>query len=156
MTTLPEPTPTAPAAGQTTNPLTDAVFQAAVDNFIHESRRESTSPPPAQRETPAMSARTTEITRAVMYCSLATVPPGLITVAVMVASEHADPTVIGMICAAPAAVAVPVLALARLLRRAKDAMPEQHVHHYAGPVYQDQRNVHSKTTGLWAKTTNQQ
>ncbi|MET9122078.1 hypothetical protein [Streptomyces sp. NPDC004528] len=55
-----------------------------------------------------MYARTTEITRPVMYASLATVPP------VLVAPEHANPTVIGVICAPPAALAVPILPLARL------------------------------------------
>ncbi|MFF4489437.1 hypothetical protein ACFY0F_23560 [Streptomyces sp. NPDC001544] len=155
MTVLPEP-PAAPAAGQATNPLTDAVIQAAIDNLVHEARRESTSPPTPQRETPTMSPRTTEITRAVMYCSLATVPPGLVATAILVASEHADPTVIGMICGAPAAIAVPILAIARLLRRAKDVVPPEIHHHYEGTVYQDQRNVHSHTRGVWAKTTNQQ
>lgn len=152
------PEPTAATAGQSANPLADAVMQAAVDNFIHESRRDSMSPPQLRADIPAMSARTTEITRAVMYCSLATVPPGLIAVAVMVASEHANPTVIGMICAAPAALAVPILAIARLLRGAKDvaqaAPPEIH-QHYTGHVYQDQRSTHSSTRGVWAKTVNQ-
>lgn len=134
MTVLPESQPTAPAAGQTSNPLTDAVYQAAVDNFIHESRRESTSPPGPSREVPAMSARTTEFTRSVMYCSLATVPPGLITVAVMVASEHANSTVIGMICAVPA---VTALAVARLVRRAGEAAPTEINQYYSGDVRQE-------------------
>lgn len=154
MTVLPEP-PAAPAVGQATNPLTDAVIRAAVDNLVHEARRESTSPP-AQREVPAMSARTTETARAVMFCSLATVPPGLVAVAVMVASEHANPTVIGMICAAPAAIAVPILALARLLRRAGQAAPAEIHQHYTGPVHQDQRKVENKNVGAWVKNTNQQ
>ena len=151
MTVLPEPGPaTADAAGQTTNPLSDAVVRAAIENAIHESRRDSTSPPASHRDVPAMSARTTELTRAVMYCSLATVPPGLIAVAVMVASEHANPTVIGMICAAPAAIAVPILALARLIRRAGQAAPTDVHHHYNGPVRQDthvdaRRSLTSKT-----------
>jgi hypothetical protein len=168
---LPEPTPTAPAAGQADNPLTDSVMQAAVRDFItqtsyrnndpdvpsHEDGpRVGTTPPVQQPGIPAMSARTTEITRSVMYASMATVPPGLIAVAVMVASEHANPTVIGMICAAPAAIAVPILALARLFRSAKEAEPDVHHHSYSGPVYQDQRNVHSSTRGVWAKTNNQQ
>jgi len=134
MPVLPEPP--AATAGQAANPLTDAVFRAAVDNLVHEARRDSTSPAPG-RETPPMSARTTELTRAVMYCSLATVPPGLIAVAVMVASEHANPTVIGMICAAPAAIAVPILALARLIRRAGEATPTEIHNHFSGPVRQE-------------------
>jgi hypothetical protein len=84
-----------------------------------------------------MSARTTEVTRSVMYCSLATVPPGLIAVAVMVASEHANPTIIGMICAAPAAIAVPILALARLVRRAGEAAPSEIHQTYTGNVHQE-------------------
>ncbi|WPO70217.1 hypothetical protein [Streptomyces sp. KN37] len=114
------------------------------------------SPPVAQPGIPPMTVRTTEVTRAIMFSSLATVPPGLIAVAVMVASEHADPTVIGMICAAPAAIAVPILALARLVRRAGESTPAEIHNHYDGPVYQDQRNVHTKNTGVWAKTNNQQ
>jgi hypothetical protein len=114
------------------------------------------TPPVPQPGVPPMSHRTTETARAVMFCSLATVPPGLIAIGIMVASEHADPTVIGMICAAPAAIAVPILALARLLRGAKEVTPDVHHHHYEGPVYQDQRHVHSSTRGLWAKTNNQQ
>ncbi|ELP69164.1 hypothetical protein STRTUCAR8_07488 [Streptomyces turgidiscabies Car8] len=45
-----------------------------------------------------------------------------------------------------------VLALARLAGHAKPA-PDIH-HQYEGPVYQDQRNVHTRTTGVWAKTNN--
>lgn len=151
MTVLPEPKPTAPAAGQA-NQLTDAVVRAAVENAIHEMRRDSTSPPASQRDVPAMSARTTEFTRSVMYCSLATVPPGLIAVAVMVASEHANPTVIGMICAAPAAIAVPILALARLIRRVGEAAPGDTHNHYSGTVYQQQHTANSKA--VWNKTVN--
>ncbi len=40
------------------------------------------------------------------------------------------------------------------MKRAKDATPDVHHHHYTGPV--DQRTVHSRTRGVWAKTTNQQ
>lgn len=118
--------------------------------------RIGTAPVVPQPGIPPMSARTTEITRAVMFCSFATVPPGLIAIAAMVASQHANPTVIGMICAAPAALAVPILAIARLIRRAGEATPPEIHNHYEGPVYQDQRNVHSHTRGVWAKTTNQQ
>jgi hypothetical protein len=152
MLDLPEPKPTATAAGQATNPLTDAVMQAAVDNAIHEWRRESTSPAASKSDVPAMSARTTEITRAVMYCSMATVPPGLLAVAVMVASEHANPAAIGMICAAPAAIAVPILALARLVRRAGEAAPDEIHQTYTGNVHQETRVTH--TRAVWSKTIN--
>jgi len=113
------------------------------------------APPVAQPGIPPMSQRTTEIARAVMYSSLATVPPGLIAVAVLVASEHANPTVIGTICAAPAALAVPILALARLMRRTGEALPAEHHHHYKGPVYQDQRSTTNQTKAVIANIRNQ-
>jgi len=118
--------------------------------------RIGTAPPVPQPGLPPMSQQATDIGRTAIYCGLATVPPGLIAIGLLLASEYADPTVIVMICAAPAAIAVPILALARLLRRAKDVLPTEQHHHYNGPVYQDQRHVHSRTSGVWAKTTNNQ
>jgi hypothetical protein len=114
--------------------------------------RIGTTPPVPQPGIPPMGQQATDIGRAAMYCGLATVPPGLIAIGIMVASQHADPTVIGMICAAPAALAVPILAIARLIRGAKPE-PDVH-HHYNGPV--DQRHVRTTTKGVWAKTNNQQ
>jgi hypothetical protein len=150
---LPEP-PAATAAGQAANPLTDAVIKAAVDNAIHESRRDSTTPPARKPERPAMSSKATDDSvRMIAFGGMflmVSAGGGII----MVASDFADPTVIGMICAAPAVLALPILALARLARRAKPE-PEIH-HHYTGPVHQDQRNVENKNTGVWVKNTNQQ
>ncbi|MFF8100145.1 hypothetical protein ACF07S_10275 [Streptomyces sp. NPDC016640] len=109
------------------------------------------TPPVPQPGVPAMSQQATDIGRAAMYCGLATVPPGLVAVAILVASEHADPTVIGMVCAAPAALAVPIFALARLFRSAK---PEPEVHqHIHGDV--TQTTVNAKSSGVWAKNINQ-
>ena len=73
---------------------------------------------------------------------------------VMVASDFADPTVIGMICAAPAALAIPILAVARLMRAARPE-PETHIHHN-GPVHIDQRDQSSHTRGIWAKTVHRE
>jgi hypothetical protein len=158
MTVLPEPKPTAPAAGQAHIDDNARKLLAAVEEAMQTptSYRDNApvpqygpTPPVPQPGVPPMSARTTELTRSVMYCSLATVPPGLIAVAVMVASEHANPTVIGMICAAPAAIAVPILAIARLIRRAGEAAPDEHHHHYSGPVYQQHSETHSRS--IWNK-----
>ena len=52
-------------------------------------------------------------------------------------------------------VAVPVLAVARMLRSARDVLPDEHHHHYTGPVHQEQHHTHTTTRGVWAKTTNQ-
>ncbi|MET8982059.1 hypothetical protein ABZX85_41350 [Streptomyces sp. NPDC004539] len=112
------------------------------------------TPPVAQPGIPPMSQRAVDASRLMLTAGLATVPPGLVAIGILVASRQADPTVIGMICAAPAAVAVPVLALARLFTRAREAAPDTHHHHYDGPVYQDQRTTHTRTAGVWAKTDN--
>ncbi|WP_045562994.1 hypothetical protein [Streptomyces sp. FxanaA7] len=153
----PEPTDRA-EIHKLANAVEEALTEAMQTSYRDDTPvpRIGTAPPVAQPGIPPMSARTTEITRSVMYCSLATVPPGLIAVAVLVASENANPTVIGMICAAPAALAVPILALARLIRGAGQAAPPEIHNHVNGPVYVDQRNVHTSTRGVWAKTNNQQ
>lgn len=71
----------------------------------------------------------------------------------MYLSQYADPVVCGIVFGAPTAL---VFALSRFAKRAKDALPEQHHHHYEGTVYQDQRTQYTSTRGVWAKTTNQQ
>ncbi|MFE4961666.1 hypothetical protein [Streptomyces sp. NPDC056660] len=112
------------------------------------------TPPVAQQGTPPMSQRAVDTSRLMLTAGLSTVPPGLIAIGVLIASRHADPTVIGMICAAPAAVAVPILALARLFTRvAEDAPDEHHHHHYSGPVRQENTTTH--THGLIARTRNE-
>ncbi|KUM86370.1 MULTISPECIES: hypothetical protein [Streptomyces] len=109
-------------------------------------------PPVVQPGVPPMSQRAVDASRLMLTAGLATVPPGLIAIGVLVASRQADPTVIGMICAAPAAVAVPVLALARLFRRIGEAAPDEHHHHYSGSVRQEHTTTH--TRGLFARTHN--
>ncbi|MFF5307487.1 hypothetical protein ACFY5F_49875 [Streptomyces sp. NPDC013161] len=109
-------------------------------------------PPVAQPGVPPMSQRAVDASRLMLTAGLATVPPGLIAIGVLIASREADPTVIGMICAAPAAVAVPVLALARLFRRIGEAAPDEHHHHYSGPVHQEHTTTH--TRGILARTHN--
>lgn len=157
---LPEP-PAAPVAGQAHLDDQARKLLAAVEDAMRTptAYRDNTplpaigtTPPVPQPGIPPMSARTTEITRAVMYASFATVPPGLIAVAVMVASQHANPTVVGMICAAPAAIAVPILALARLIRRAGEAAPAEIHQTYTGNVHQETRTTNTKA--VWSKTIN--
>ncbi|WP_449349608.1 hypothetical protein [Streptomyces shaanxiensis] len=107
-------------------------------------------PPVVQPGVPPMSQRAVDASRLMLTAGLATVPPGLIAIGVLIASREADPTVIGMICAAPAAVAVPVFALARLFRRIGEAAPDEHHHHYSGPVHQEHTTTH--TRGIFART----
>ncbi|MER7507060.1 hypothetical protein ABTX82_01725 [Streptomyces lavendulae] len=113
-----------------------------------------TTPPIAQPGRPPMSQRATDISSIMLYGGLATVPPGLIAIGLLVASGYADPAVIGMICVAPAVIAVPVLAVARLLRGAQGVVPGEQHHHYNGPVSQQHQTVNTQTRGLFAKTIN--
>ncbi len=159
MTVLPEPTPTAPAAGQAANPLTDAVIQAAVDNAIEEARRQDTSPkavigtapPVAQPGRPPMSAKAVDDTARMLGASVLVATSGGAATAILWASGHANPAVVGIVFGAPTAL---VLALGRLAKRARPE-PDVH-HHYEGPVYQDQRSVESRNFGVWAKNNNEQ
>lgn len=162
MSAQPEPTDRAEVRKLATA-VDDVLIEALQTRFHNpdlpswtDGPRIGTTPPVPQPGVPPMSQQATDVGKAALFCGLATVPPGLIAIGVMVASEYANPTVIGMICAAPAAIAVPILALARLVRRAGESTPAEIHNHYDGPVYQDQRNVHSRTSGLWAKTNNQQ
>lgn len=158
MTVLPEP-PAAPAAGQATNPLTDAVIAAAVDNAIEKAKLQGTtpmavigtSPPVPQAGRPPMSAKAVDDTARMLGASVLIAVSGGSTTAVLWASGYANPAVIACVFGAPTAL---VLALGRLAKRAKGVLPEEHHHHYTGPV--DQRTVHASTRGVWAKTTNQQ
>lgn len=138
--------------------LIEAVNEALPTSYRDPSPipRYGPTPPVPQPGVPAMSQQATDIGRAAMFCGLATVPPGLIAIGIMVASEHADPTVIGLICAAPAALAVPILAVAALIRsaaRSAQGIGGEHHHHYAGPVHQEHRTV-TTDSRWWGKTTN--
>lgn len=104
---------------------------------------------------PPMSQKATDNSALMLSAGLATVPPGLIAIGLLVASGYADPLVIGMICSAPAFIAVPVLAIARLLRGAQGLGAEHH-HHYNAPVTHHTVSTETQTRGLFAKTINRQ
>ncbi|MGW5651827.1 hypothetical protein [Streptomyces humi] len=164
---FPETTPAAPLSGVR---MSDDVAAAEAARIIADAYkpapetptayRDDTplprfgdTPPVAQQGTPPMSQRAVDTGRLMLTAGLSTVPPGLIAIGVLVASRHADPTVIGMICAAPAVIAVPILALARLFTRVAETVPDEHHHHYNGPVRQE--NTTTKTYGLIAQTRNE-
>ncbi|WP_020135073.1 hypothetical protein [Streptomyces sp. 351MFTsu5.1] len=143
---LPEPPAT---TGQAPNPLADAVIQAAIDNAIHEARRTGTAPPAPRPERPAMSQKATDDSvRMIAFggMSLMVCTGGGI---VMIASDFADPTVIGVSLGGLAAL---TLAIARLIRRAGEAAPTEIHQTYTGPVHHDTRIT--QTRAVWSKTTN--
>jgi hypothetical protein len=161
MPVLPEPTPTAPAAGQTHNPLTDSILQAAVNDALTKTfHRDDTpvptvgsAPPVAQPGRPPMSQKAVDVSSIMLAGSVASVPLGGMTCLVLYTLNQVDPVSLTIGASAPVAL---VLAIGALLRRARGVLPDEHHHHYDGPVYQDQRNVQTSTRGVWAKTTNQQ
>ena len=109
------------------------------------------APPVAQPGRPPMTQGATDASVLMLAGATATTMVGGTAAVLMYVSQFADPLVCGLVFGAPTAL---VLALARLLKGAKPA-PDVH-HHYDGPVYQDQRNIHTRTTGVWAKTNNEQ
>ncbi|MGI5436464.1 hypothetical protein ACQEV4_03005 [Streptomyces shenzhenensis] len=109
------------------------------------------TPPVAQPGRPPMSQGATDASVLMLAGGATTAMIGGTAAVLMYVSQYADPIVCAIIFGAPTAL---VLALARLAKRAKPT-PEIH-HHYEGPVHQDHRTVHSRTTGVWAKTNNQQ
>ncbi|MGW3955161.1 hypothetical protein ACWEKM_30445 [Streptomyces sp. NPDC004752] len=109
------------------------------------------APPVAQPGRPPMSQGATDASVLMLAGGATTAMVGGTAAVLMYVSQYADPIVCAIVFGAPTAL---LLALAKLAKRAKPA-PEIH-QHYEGPVYQDQRNVHSRTTGVWAKTNNQQ
>src|SRR5690606_929972 len=131
MTALPEP-PAAPAAGQATSPLTDAVLRAAGRDAIHQASYRDDSPPPVrapappgpQPGRPPMSAKAGAASVRVLSASVLTATGGGAATAVLWAPGHANPAVVACVFGAPTAL---VLALGRLARKAR---PEPEVHQH--------------------------
>ncbi|MFD8392930.1 hypothetical protein ACFV2N_27955 [Streptomyces sp. NPDC059680] len=113
--------------------------------------RYGSTPPVAQPGRPPMSQGATDASVLMLSGAAATSMTGLTAAVLMYVSQTANPVVCAIVFGAPSLF---VLALARLAKRAQPA-PDIH-QHYEGPVYQDQRNVHTTTRGVWAKTTNKQ
>ncbi|WP_427167227.1 hypothetical protein ACQF4J_30275 [Streptomyces sp. C1-1] len=109
------------------------------------------TPPVTQPGRPPMSQGATDASVLMLAGATATTMVGGTAAVLMYVSQFADPLVCGLVFGAPTAL---VLALARLVKRAQPA-PDVH-HHYTGPVHHDQRTVHTRTTGVWAKSTTHQ
>jgi hypothetical protein len=160
MSHLPEP-PAAPAAGQSTNPLTESVIQAAVRDVISQSSyRDDTpvpeigdAPPVAQPGIPPMSSKATDASVMMIAGGFLSLCLGTATSAVLYFSGQADPVVVGCICAAPP---VAFFSLRGLVKSLKGAAPDEIHNHYTGPVHVDQRETRTENKGVWVKNTNQQ
>jgi hypothetical protein len=106
------------------------------------------TPPVAQPGRPPMSPKAVDDSVRMLSASVLIATTGGATTAILWASGYANPSVIALVFGAPTALA---LAIGRLLSRAKDVLPDEHHHHYTGPVHQ--QTVNSQTR-LWGNTTN--
>lgn len=158
---LPEPTPTAPAAGQAHLNDQAQLFLTAVEDALRTptSYRDDspvphvgTASPVEQPGRPAMSGKAVDDTARMLSASVLIAVTGGSGTALLWASGYANPTVVALVFGAPTALA---LAFGRVMKRAREATPPEIHNHYTGDVYQDQRNVHTSTRGVWAKTNNQ-
>lgn len=149
-TTVGQPVPA--KAQELINAVEDAL---AVTSYRNNAPLPATgnSPPVAQPGRPPMSQKATDASALMLSGSVLTVAAGGATTAVLWMSGHANPVVIGLVFGAPTAL---ILAFARLARRVGQAAPDVHNHTYEGTVHQDQRNVRTKTSGVWAKTNNKE
>ncbi|WP_019056435.1 hypothetical protein [Streptomyces prunicolor] len=154
---------TTPGHTQTDPGMTDAEAASEARRIIADAYRPTAyrddtpvpargdTPPVAQPGRPPMSQGATDASVLMLAGGVTTTMVGGTAAVLMYVSQFADPLVCALVFGAPTAL---VLALARLLKGAKPA-PDIH-QHYDGPVYQDQRTIHTRTTGVWAKTDNQQ
>ena len=174
MNTLPEPNKEQPHATQAGQPTLDhdqiwnAYDRAILEGRLYtiptrykddtETPRIGPTPPVPPPGRPPMSSKATDDSVRMIAAGFLTLCAGTATAAVLHFSSNADPTVIGAMAAVPAGLAIPVLALSRLVKRVKDtveAAPPVIHNHYEGTVHQDHRTVNSTTRGLLASTRNQ-
>ncbi len=155
---LQQPT-TTPDVNEQANKLIAAVNEAITPptNYRDETPVPAigAAPPVRQPGRPAMSQRATDASVLMLSAGIASVPMGGMAALVIYALGNADPTALAIGAAAPAAFAVPILALSSLVKRAKTAVPAEQHHHYNGTVIQDHRTTTTHTRGVWARTRNE-
>jgi len=146
-------------------PLSEEVAAEAARRLIDDAYRPTayrddspipaigSSPPVPQPGRPPMSQRAVDVNTTILTVGITSLPVGGMTSLVLYALGHVDPTTLAIAAAAPASLAVPILALSRLAKRAKQAMPDVHHHHYNGPV--DQREQRTENRGVWVRNRNE-
>lgn len=109
-----------------------------------------TTPPVTQPGRPPMSQKATDASALMLAGGATSLLVGGSASLVMLASGYADPVVCAILLGSPT---VLVLAISRLLGRAKNAIPAEHHHHYNGPVQQTNQAITTQSSWL-GKTTN--
>ena len=115
------------------------------------------APQPGTRR-PPMSQKATDASVLMLSAGVASIPIGGMTSLVVYTLGHVDPTSLAIAATAPAALAIPILALSRLVKRAKEtveAAPPVIHQHYNGTVIHDERSITSTSRGIIANTRNQ-
>jgi hypothetical protein len=159
---LPDRRPTT-TTGQPTNDQAQQLINAVNDALAEQATSyRDTSPVPTvgtalpvpQPGRPPMSQRAADTSALMLSGGVATVLVGGGVSLVMVASGSADPVVCGIIFGAPT---ILVLALARLMKRTKDAVeaapPVTH-QHYNGSVTHT-TEITTQTRGMFSRTRNE-
>lgn len=166
---LPEPRPTDTDGQreQTAQEIADALIAAVnqampkVPTHLEDGGQASkipTPPPVDQPGSPPMTPRETQIGRVALYGGAGISLPILSGAVFMVATEHANPEVIAWCAGGMTSLALLVATFGYLVKRIVAAAPPPEIHnHYEGStIHQDQRNIHSRTSGVWARSSNQQ
>ena len=154
----PEPRPTI-TDGQRETTLADDILEAAVEHSIARARADGTSPQAVIGNTPPepqpgrtpMSQRATDQSVLMLCAGGMTLLAGGGISAVFVASDAANPIVVGVFFGG---VGFVFLAAKALVKGVKKLAPDETHHHYNAPVTVDQRTTQIETRGVWAKTDN--
>ncbi|MFC8704107.1 hypothetical protein ACFUIV_18225 [Streptomyces anulatus] len=109
------------------------------------------APPIEQPGRPAMSQKATDASVLMLAGGFTTVMVSGSAAGLMYFSQFADPVACAIVLGAPVAL---VMAVSRLVAKARAAAPQPVVQHYHGAVHQDTRTVTSTTRGVIANTRN--
>lgn len=116
-----------------------------------EGGRIGDAAPVEQPGTPAMTRRETQIGRVALCVGVGVSLPILSGAVLLVATERANPAVIAWGAIGIGSLTALVAALGYLVKRVMSAAPPEIHNHIAGNVYEDRRDVRTKTNAVWAK-----
>ena len=152
MTPQPEPTDRAEVtklAAAVEEALAEALPTSYRDNSPLPAYGPTPPVPQPGARRPPMSQRATDASALMLSAGVASLPIGGMTSLVLYTLGHTDPVSLAIGAGAPASLAIPILALARLVRRAGEAAPAEIHQTYTGPVHQETRITH--TRAVWSK-----
>lgn len=151
-----QPDPTDPAE---VRKLAHAVEAALLKEMAKTHHRDDTplpvvgtTPPVEQPGRAAMSQKATDTSVIMLAAGFTTVMVSGSAAGLMYVSQFADPVACAIVLGAPVAL---VMAVSRLVSKARSATPQPVTNHFHATVHQDTRTVTSSTRGVIANTRNQ-